>query len=83
DFNQSFVGHPLADLGPVWFCTLQRDRTALDAFLEAAQLPGMDDADFPREALAWVLINPCWDKPDLSDIADVSSLDELAERWFG
>jgi aminoglycoside phosphotransferase (APT) family kinase protein len=83
DLNSSLIGDPLYELGYVWWCALKGDRDLLDVFLAAADIPGIADEDFPRRALAWALVNACWDPPRLWHLENVSSLDELAERAFG
>ncbi len=40
DFNQSFVGHPLADIGAIWWHILDRETDALEAYLASAGVEG-------------------------------------------
>ena len=80
DFARAFIGHPLADLGPVWWSLLGQEQAALDAFLDAWDPPGRDDVGFGRSALAWTLLGGGSDTPWLGDTS-VSSWDSLAVRW--
>lgn len=83
DFNQSFVGSPLADIGAIWWGVLQRDVEALKVFLASSGLREHSGDDLPRHALAWVLMTPFWTSAGLDDVAHIADPDELAERWFG
>lgn len=83
DFTQSFVGQPLADLGPLWWHGLDRDREALELFLAEAGWQSSNTPDFARHALAWSLMTPTWNRLDIPGLEAVSTLDALAERWFG
>jgi aminoglycoside phosphotransferase len=82
DLGFGGIGHPLDDLGPIWWTALRCRRDLTTVFLANARLPGVGRADFPRRALAWALINPRakFPRPELATIA---TLDELAERAFG
>ena len=82
DFSQAFVGHPLAELGAIWWDILTRDPAALETFLEASGLH-RQVPDFARLALAWALMTPVTAVPDLGDVGHVEEPDDLAERWFG
>jgi aminoglycoside phosphotransferase (APT) family kinase protein len=82
DLSRSFVGHPLADLGAIWWGILERDRDALRQFLATS---GLDQhgPHFERHALAWALMTPPSGTPDLDDVERIDDPAELAERWFG
>ncbi|CAN5662966.1 hypothetical protein BH23CHL8_BH23CHL8_28770 [soil metagenome] len=85
DFERSFVGHPLAELGTVWWHLLKGDSNALRTFVAEARLPGSDVPAFPRLALAWALLTPPPARlfhGDADALEDVASLDALAARWF-
>jgi hygromycin-B 7''-O-kinase len=81
-FSRAGVGHPLWDLGPIWWSFL-RGRPGLTAdFLATARIPDQEDADFPRLALAWSLLNPGPVSALPPGVDEASSLDELAARSF-
>jgi aminoglycoside phosphotransferase (APT) family kinase protein len=81
--REARLGHPLFDLGPVWWGVLHADRHLLTSFLDEAGLPGATDSSFPRVALAWAMINPGRYLMRLPDVHRVATLDELADRLFG
>jgi hygromycin-B 7''-O-kinase len=83
DFGEALLGHPLYDLGPAWWCILRGERDLLATFLSAAGLPGTDTPDFARLALAWSIMHPCWDLPELPAAEAAEDLDDLALRLFG
>lgn len=83
DFDHSFVGPPLADIGAVWWDVLGRDVGSLEAFLGSSGLRARSQADFTRHALAWALMAPVGATPSPDDVAHVTDPDELAVRWFG
>jgi hygromycin-B 7''-O-kinase len=83
DFGDALVGHPYFELGPAWWTWLNADRDYLDAFLEAAQLPGWGGPGFARMALAWTLIRCSWNPKAPPFLNDAHDLDELAELSFG
>jgi hygromycin-B 7''-O-kinase len=80
DFAHAFVGHPLAELGPIWWSLLGADTRGLEALLNAWDPPGRDEAGFARLALAWALIGgpsaATWPGG-----ATGSDWDAVAERW--
>jgi aminoglycoside phosphotransferase (APT) family kinase protein len=82
DLSQSFVGHPLADLGAIWWGILERDPDALEQFLRTSGLERQGPG-FARHALAWTLMTPFSKTPDLDDVAGMADPDDLAGRWFG
>jgi hygromycin-B 7''-O-kinase len=83
DFGDSLIGHPYFDLGPAWWTWLNADRRYLDAFLDAARLPGCNDPDFARMAMAWTLIRCSWVPKAPPFLDEARDLDELAELSFG
>ena len=82
DLSQSFVGHPLADFGAIWWEVLERDHDALEHFLQTSGLHDQTP-DFERQALAWALMTPFSKTPELHDVGGIDDPDELARRWFG
>jgi hygromycin-B 7''-O-kinase len=82
-FSRAGVGHPLWDLGPIWWGVLRGEQGLTADFLATARIPGWKDADFPRLAMAWSLLNPGPAGAEVPGMDEVGSLDELAARSFG
>ena len=81
DFAHAFVGHPLAELGPIWWSLLRQDAIATGTLLDAWRPASTRGAALPRRALAWALTSGPADVPWRGAI-DAAGLDELAERWL-
>jgi aminoglycoside phosphotransferase (APT) family kinase protein len=82
DFGLGGIGHPLDDLGPVWWYALRCDPILTERFIANADLPGTGTPAFPRHALAWALLHPIARFP-IPDVESIRDLDELADRAFG
>lgn len=82
DWSRSFVGHPMADFGTIWWQILACDPAALERFLDASEMH-RQTPDLSRHALAWVLMAASGARPVLADISAIDEPQELAERWFG
>jgi aminoglycoside phosphotransferase (APT) family kinase protein len=83
DFGDSVIGNPYFELGPAWWTWLNLDRSYLDAFLAAAQWPGVGTTGFARMAMAWTLIRCSWNPKSPPFLSEARDLDQLAELSFG
>jgi aminoglycoside phosphotransferase (APT) family kinase protein len=83
DFSDVHIGDPYYELAALQRNAFQCDRKLLAAFRETASLPDAGRLGFPRRALAYLLLHDFDQLEDLAWLAEIGTLDELAERLFG
>jgi aminoglycoside phosphotransferase len=82
DFNASRILHRMWDHCYAWAALRDEPVPVAEAFLREVGFPGYGEPGFARKALAWALVQG-WDRAfRMPDLAEVRSLDELAERAF-
>lgn len=83
DFTDVQIGDAYYELGAVQRDAFRCDRSMLAAYREAAGLPDPGQLGFARRALKYLLLHDFDQLADLPWLAEVETLDELADRMFG
>jgi hygromycin-B 7''-O-kinase len=83
DFSDVQIGDPYYELAALQAAAFNCDRSLLAAFRETAELPTSGSLSFARRALAYLLLHDFDELNDLSWLAELATLDELADRLFG
>jgi hypothetical protein len=83
DLRHAQIGHPFHELGALYRGVLRGDTALLRVFVREMAWPEADWPDFPKLALAFVLLSGADPLHGLSVVDEARDLDDLAARLFG